>query len=40
MGDVVYNTGYVDAVCHSEVLSKLEIQPEELPVLVFINSKF
>lgn len=40
MGDVLYNVGYVDAVCHSEILSKLEIQSEELPAFVYINSKF
>jgi hypothetical protein len=40
MGDVLTNVGYIDAKCHSEILSRLEIQTEELPVLVYLNSKF
>ena len=35
-----HNFGYIDAVCHSEILATLEIMEDELPALVYINSKF
>lgn len=40
MNDILQNVGYVDAKCHSELLAKLEIYAEELPVLIYLNHKF
>jgi hypothetical protein len=35
-----HNIGYLDGKCHSEVLSKLEIYAEDLPALIYLNTKF
>lgn len=33
------NIGWIDAVCHSEILGTLDIQQEDLPALFYIKSK-